>query len=71
MTRILQMHSTHILHNLVKILPNKVVSLEPHSYAKYLTDPVDDSLFLRPTNDEELLNEINQVKNKATLDVTV
>ena len=37
----------------------------------YLTDPVDDSLFLRPTNDEELLNEINQLKNKATLDVRV
>ena len=44
---------------------------ETHSYATYLTDPVDDNLFLRPTNAEELLNEINQLKNKATLDVRV
>ena len=36
-----------------------------------LTDPVDDSLFLRPTNDKELMNEINHLKNKATLDVRV
>ena len=36
-----------------------------------MADPVDDSLFLRPTNDEELLNEINQLKNKTTLDVRV
>ena len=54
-----------------KNLANKVVSQEPHSYATYLTDPVDDSLFSRPTNNEELLNEINQLKNKATLDVRV
>ena len=47
------------------------MSQEPHSYATYLTDPVDDSLFLRPTNDEEFLNEINQLKNKVTLDVRV
>ena len=44
---------------------------EPHSYATYLTDPIDDCLFLRPTNDEELMNEINHLKNKATLDVRV
>ena len=37
----------------------------------YLTDPIDDSLFLRPTNDEELMNEINHLKNKATLDLRV
>ena len=53
-----------------KSLANKV-SQQPHSYATYLTDPVDDSLFLRPTNDGELLNEINQLKNKATLNVRV
>ena len=57
----LNTHFTQIGKNLT----NKVVSQEPHSYATYLTDPVDDSLFLRPTNDEELLNEINQLKNKA------
>ena len=37
----------------------------------YLTDPIDDSLFLRPTNDEELMNQIDHLKNKATLDVKV
>ena len=62
--------NTHFTQ-IVKTLANKVVSQEPHSYATYLTDPVDDSLFLRPTNDEELMNEINQPKNKATLDVRV
>ena len=54
-----------------KNLANKVIPQEPHSYAMYLTDPIDDSLFLRPTNDEELMNEINHLKNKATLDVRV
>ena len=63
----LNTHFTQIGKNLA----NKVVSKEPHSYATYLTDPVNDSLFLRQTNDEELLNEINQLKNKATLDVRV
>ena len=48
-----------------KNLASKVVPQEPHSYAMYLTDPVDDSLFLRPTNDEELMNEINHLKDKA------
>ena len=52
-------------------LAGKVVPQEPHLYATYLTDPVNDSLFLRPTNDEELINEINHLKNKATLDVRV
>ena len=47
------------------------MSQEPHFHATYLTDPVDDCLSLRPTNDEELLNEINQLKNKAILDMTV
>ena len=36
-----------------------------------MTDPIDESLFLRRTNDEELMNEINHLKNKATLDVRV
>ena len=46
-----------------KILANKVVPQEPHSCTTYLTDPMDDSLFLRPTNDDELMNEINHLKN--------
>ena len=49
----LNTHFTQIGKNLA----NKVIPQEPHSYATYLTDPVDDSLFLRPTNDEELLNK--------------
>ena len=48
----LNTHFTQIGKNLA----NKVVSQEPHFYATYLTDPVDDSLVLRATNDEELLN---------------
>ena len=63
----LNKHFTQICKNLA----NKVIPQEPHSYAMYLTDPIDDSLFLRPTNDEELMNEINHLKNKATLDVRV
>ena len=63
----LNTHFTQIGKNLA----SKVVSQEPHSYATYVTDSVDDSLFLRPMNNEELLNEINQLKNKATLDVRV
>ena len=51
-----------------KNIANKVVRQEPHSYVMYLTYQIDDSLFLRPTNDEELMNEIN---NKVTLDVRV
>ena len=63
----LNIHFTQIGNNLA----NKVVPQEPHSYATYLTDPIDDSLFLRPTNGEELMNEINHLQNKATLDVRV
>ena len=63
----LNKHFTQIGKNLA----NEVVPQEPHSYATYLTNPIDDSLFLRQTNDEELMNEINYLKNKATLDVRV
>ena len=63
----LNKHFTQIGKNLA----NKVIPQEPHSYARYLTDPIDDSLFLRPTNDEKIMNEINHLKNKATLDVRV
>ena len=63
----LNKHFTQIGKNLA----DKVIPQEPHSYATYLTDPTDDCLFLRPTNDEELMNEINHLKNKAILDVRV
>ena len=55
----LSKHFTQIGKNLA----NKVVPQEPHSYTTYLTDPIHDILFLRPTNDEELMNEINHLKN--------
>ena len=36
-----------------------------------MTNPVNNSLFLRPTDTEEVTKEINQLKNKATLDFRV
>ena len=36
-----------------------------------MTDPINNSLFLRPTDTDEILKEINQLKNKATLDIRV
>ena len=63
----LNKHLTQIGKNLA----NKVVPQEPHSYATYLKDPIDNSLFLRPTNDEEPMNEINHSNNKTTFDMRV
>ena len=40
-------------------------------FKNYLTDPINESLFLRPTDDNEVLKEINQLKNKATIDIRV
>ena len=37
----------------------------------YITDPISESLFLRPTNNYEVLKKINQLKNKATTDIRV
>ena len=39
-----------------------------HSFKNYLTNPVNESLFLQPTNNSKVLKEINQLKNKATVD---
>ena len=36
-----------------------------------ITDPISESLFLRPANNYEVLKEINQLKNKATTDIRV
>ena len=36
-----------------------------------MTDPINNSLFLRPTDTNEILKEINQLKNKTTLDIRV
>ena len=36
-----------------------------------MTDPINNSLFLRPTDTDEIMKEINQLKNKTTLDFRV
>ena len=36
-----------------------------------MIDPINNSLFLRPTDTDEILKEINQLKNKTTLDIRV
>ena len=41
------------------------------SYLTYLTDPTDDRRILKPANDKEVSNKINQLKNKTTLDKRV
>ena len=45
---------------IVKNLADKVRPEGNHSFKDYLTDPISDSLFLRPTNISEVLKEINQ-----------
>ena len=40
-------------------------------FKNYLTDPISESLFLQPTNNSEVLKEINQLKNKTTIDIRV
>ena len=43
-----------------------------HLFRNYLTNPKkNESLFLRPTNNNEVFKEINQLKNKATIDIRV
>ena len=54
-----------------KNLADKVRSGRNNSFRNYLTDPISESLFLRPTNNYEVLKEINQLKNKATTDIRV
>ena len=51
-----------------KTLAKEVGPQEPHSYATDLKDPIDNSLLLRPTNDEEPMNEINHLKSEETFD---
>ena len=54
-----------------KNLADKVIPQENNSFKAYLTDPIKCSLFLRPTNSDETIKEINQLKNKATIDIRV
>ena len=44
---------------------------ENNSFKTNLHEPISNSLFLRPTDKDEILKEINQLKNKSTLDVKI
>ena len=54
-----------------KNLADKVRPERNDLFKNYLTDPLSESLFLQPTNNSEVLKEINQLKNKATIDIRV
>ena len=50
---------------------DKVIPQENNSFKAYLTDPIKCSLFLRPTDSDEIIKEINQLKDKAMLGIRV
>ena len=54
-----------------KNLADKVIPQTNNSFKNYMTNPVNNSLFSRPTDAEEVTKEINKLKNKATLDFRV
>ena len=54
-----------------KNLADKVRRERNDLFKHYLTDPIGESLFLQPTNNSEVLKEINELKNKATIDIRV
>ena len=54
-----------------KNLAAKVIPQVNNSFKTYMTDPINNSLFLRPTDTNEIMKEINQLKNKTTLDFRV
>ena len=54
-----------------KNLADKVKPERNHLFKNYLTNPINERLFLRPTDNNEVLKEINQLKNKATIDIRV
>ena len=60
-------HFTTIGKNLV----DKVRPERNHPFKNYLTDPISESLFLKPTDNSKVLEELNQLKNKATVDTRV
>ena len=63
----LNKHFTNSGKNLAeKIIPKQILT-----FKTYLTDSITNSLYLRPTNSDEILQEINQYKTKATLDIRV
>ena len=62
--------NTHFI-TIGKNLADKVIPQENSSFKAHLTDPIKCSLFLRPTYSDEIIKEINQLKNKATIDIRV
>ena len=54
-----------------KNLADKVKPERNHLFKNYLTNPINESLFLRPRDNNEVLKEINRPKNKAAINITV
>ena len=54
-----------------KNLADKVIPQESNSFKAYFTDPINNSLFLRPTDTNEIMKEINQLRNKPMSDIHV
>ena len=57
--------------NIGKNLAQKIVPKQNLTFKTYLTDPIANSLYLRPTDSDEILKKINRLKTKATLDIRV
>ena len=57
--------------NIGKNLDEKIAPKQNLTFKTYLTDPIASSLYLRPTDSDEILKEINQLKTKARLDTRV
>ena len=57
--------------NIGKNLAEKIVPKQNLTFNTYLTDPIANSLYLRPTDSDEILKEINRLKTKAILDIRV
>ena len=47
-----------------KNFADKVITERNHLFKNCLTNPINESLFLRPTDNNEVLKEINQLKIK-------
>ena len=52
-----------------KSLADEMRAARNHSFKNYSTDPISEILFLQSTNNSEVLKEINQLNNKATIDI--
>ena len=64
-TKIANSFNNHFTSSAEKIEDNLVKS--KFSYSKYLSNPNEYSVFIKPTNAEEVLCEINKLKNKKSI----